>query len=272
MIRLICIDVDGTLVGASGRVSPAVWEAAEQARAQGIRLALCSGRPGFGITRDYALRLDAQGWHMFQNGASVLFLPTGRSLSMELRPEIVAELITRARRQGRLLELYSDTGYAVESTVEPAQQHAELLGVRFVTRPLDSIPGPLVRAQWLLPIHDADALAEVLAHARGAGLEAIPSTSPIMPDTLFVNMTPGGISKASAVRAVASAYGIPLGDVMFVGDSHNDLGALQAVGFPVAMANAEPEVLAAGRATVGHVDDDGLVEALALARTARGSL
>lgn len=272
MIRLVCIDVDGTLVGSSGTVLPAVWAAAEQARAEGLRLALCSGRPGFGITREYAARLDADGWHVFQNGASVLFLPTGRSLSTALPQEIVTSQIARARGSGRILEIYSDTDYATETTAEPARQHAALLGVPFAPRPLTTLPGPIVRTQWLLPIEnpgagaDPEVLRQVLDEAHRAGLEATPSTSPIMPGTLFVNMTPGGVSKASAVRAIAAAYGIPLAEVMFVGDSHNDVGAMRAVGHPVAMGNAEPDVRAAARAAVGHVDDGGLIEALALAR------
>ena len=51
------------------------WEAAARARARGIRLALCTGRPAFGLARGFAERLDGGGWHVFQNGASVVRLP-----------------------------------------------------------------------------------------------------------------------------------------------------------------------------------------------------
>ena len=96
-------------------------------------------------------------------------------------------------------------------------------------------------------------------------IEAIPSTSPLMPDTIFINMTAAGTGKASAVKTVADAYGIPLSEVMMVGDGLNDLAALRSVGFPVAMGNAEREVLAAAKVRVGHVDAAGLAEALELA-------
>ncbi|MEJ1962881.1 MAG: HAD hydrolase family protein [Gammaproteobacteria bacterium] len=56
MIKLIGIDVDGTLVGSSGIVPPEVWDAAERARVRGIQLVLCSGRPAFGVAFDYARR------------------------------------------------------------------------------------------------------------------------------------------------------------------------------------------------------------------------
>ena len=265
MIRLVCIDVDGTLVGSHGRVHPDVWNAAERARAAGIRLAISSGRPAFGITREYAARLDAEGWHIFQNGASVLHLPTGTSRSTHIAPETVAMLVHRARARGdaRLLELYTDTEYAFELASPRARAHAELLGVPFQPRPFDSLTGPIVRAQWVLS-HEH---AAVVAGESHPGLVVSASTSPVMPDTVFVNMTLAGVDKATAVRLIATEYALSLDEVMFVGDGHNDASAMEIVGEPVAMANAEPEVRAIARRFVGHVDEGGLAEALDVAIT-----
>lgn len=266
MIRLVCIDVDGTLVGANGTVHPSVWRAAERARAAGIRLAICSGRPAFGVAREYAERLDRDGWHGFQNGASVIHLPTGNSRSVHIAPETVAMLVLRARANGdaRLLELYTDNEYAFESTSPRARAHAALLGVPFHPRPLDSLAGPIVRAQWLL----SHAEAAVVAGEPHPGLEVSPSTSPVMPGTEFVSMTLAGVDKATAVRALAAEYDLPLGQVMFVGDGRNDASAMEIVGAPVAMANAEPEARAVARQFVGHVDDGGLADALDFAAAA----
>jgi hydroxymethylpyrimidine pyrophosphatase-like HAD family hydrolase len=88
-----------------------------------------------------------------------------------------------------------------------------------------------------------------------------------MPETCFIMLTRVGVGKTSAVRAIAAEYGIPLADVMFVGDGHNDVAVMRDVGYPVAMGNAEPEVRGVARHTVGHVDEGGLAEALALALT-----
>ena len=262
MIQLVFTDVDGTLIGSSGTVLPSIWRAAERVRATGIRMAVCSGRPAFGDARGYATRLDSQGWHVFQNGASILHLAEGRSLSTPLPAASVGALIARARATGRTLEIYTDSEYAVESTSPRAKEHARLLGVPFTPRSFESLEGTIVRAQWLVDLADED---ETVADETGH-LERSSSTSPVMPDTAFINMTAPGIDKARAVRAVAAEYGFPLADVMFVGDGNNDLTALRTVGFPVAMANAESAVREAARAIVGHVDDGGLAEALALSR------
>lgn len=261
MVELICIDVDGTLVGSSGTVLPAIWPAAARARARGIRLSICSGRPAFGSTRHYAECLDADGWHVFQNGASVVHLPTGRSRSAPLPAGTIAELVERSRRLGRTLELYTDDAYAVETDDERARRHAGLLGLPFAPRPFDALRGPIVRAQWLIPSDELDDLAA----EPHPGLNVSPSTSPVMPDTTFVNLTVAGVDKAHAVAVVAREYGIGLDRVMVVGDGHNDAAAMRAVGYPVAMANADDAAREAGRIHVGHVDEGGLVEALELA-------
>ncbi len=258
MIRLVCVDVDGTLVGSAGTVAPGSWAASERARRHGIRLAICSGRPAFGLSLGYAQQLDAQGWHIFQNGSSVLHLADGETRSRALPAATVTMLIIRARATSRVLELYTDTSYAVESLLPRAQRHATLLGVPFAPCDLDSLRGTIVRAQWVVPHDEVDA---ILAEPHD-DLTLSASLSPVMPDTSFVNMTPAGVDKGEALRRVAAEYGVPLDEVMMVGDSENDLSALRVAGVPVAMGNAEPRVIAAARHVVRDVDDGGLAEAL----------
>ncbi|CAN5648432.1 Cof-type HAD-IIB family hydrolase [soil metagenome] len=260
-VRLIAIDVDGTLVGTSGIVAPKVWEAADRARARGIRLAIASGRPAFGTTGEHAARLDPTAWHVFQNGASILDLARGVSKSAPIPEATIAMLVDRRVQTRRCLELYTDTSYASEGNEELARAHAALLGVRYVERAFAGLAGAIVRAQWLITPSELDALIEE-AHPD---LEVCASTSPMMQDTLFVNLTVAGITKASAIRTIAAEYGYPLSDVMHVGDSGNDLEALRTVGWPVAMHNAEPDVRASAKHHVVHVDDGGAIEAIDLA-------
>lgn len=261
MLGLICVDVDGTLIGSDNTVREDVWAALADARARGVRIALCSGRPAFGNALRYAERLDPDGWHVFQNGASVVNVGSGESLSEPLPPEPLAALLRRAQETGRLLEVYTDHAYGISRPGDLARRHAELLGVPYVPRDPAALTGTRVRAQWVVPCAEAEAV-QAEPHE---GLDLHPSGSPVMPDTTFISLTRAGVSKGSAVRRIAEAYGIPLARVMMVGDSHNDVSALQVVGYPVAMGNAEPEARAAARYHVAHVDEGGLAEAVRLA-------
>jgi Cof subfamily protein (haloacid dehalogenase superfamily) len=258
LIRLIGTDVDGTLVGAGGLVHPRVWEAAAHARAAGIRLALCSGRPAFGLALDYARRLDETGWHVFQNGASVLNLGDGQSQSTPIPASWVRTFIARARETGKVLELYGNREYVVESTAPWAREHAELLGVPFRPRPFESFAEEVVRAQWLLSPDEAS----VAMRETYEGLEVAESTSPVMSQTRFVGLTRAGVNKGGAMRAIAAALGVDLQDVMYVGDSGNDLAALRIAGHPVAMGNADDAVRRSASRIVGNVEDGGLADAL----------
>jgi len=260
-VRLVCIDVDGTLVGTGGAVNERVWPAVQRARAAGIAVAVCSGRPGFGVTRALAARVDPTGWHCFQNGASVVHLGTGQSRSAMLPPNAVAMLVDRARRAGRPLELYSDDEYVTECDAEILRRHAGFLGVPFAPRGYETLRGAVVRGQWLLTHDEAPA---VLAEPHPE-LEVSPSLAPAMPDGVFVNLTRAGVDKGYAVRIIAAECGVQLEDVMYVGDGFNDTPAMRIVGIPVAMGNAEDVARELAWRSVGTVDEGGLADALELA-------
>ncbi|EYB67662.1 Cof protein [Deinococcus phoenicis] len=255
------MDVDGTLIGTDNTVREDVWAALADARARGVRLALCSGRPAFGNALAYARRLDPQGWHVFQNGASVVNVATGESLSEALPPDPLAALLARAQETGRLLEVYTDDTYGVTQPGDLARRHAELLGIPYVPRDPEALTGTRVRAQWVVPT----AQSEAVQAEPHAGLDLHPAGSPAMPDVMFISVTRAGVSKGSAVTRIAAAYGVPLERVMMVGDGHNDVSAMRVVGYPVAMGNADAEARAAARTHVGHVDAGGLAEAVGLA-------
>ncbi len=148
-----------------------------------------------------------------------------------------------------------------ESSSPWAEEHAALLGVKFEPRPLESLEGPIVRAQWLLSLEQARQLT-ALPHP---GLELAQSTSPIMPGVQFVGLTREGANKGHAMRIIAEQYGVAMADVMYIGDSGNDLSALRVAGHPVAMANGDPAVLQAAGRRVRSAEEAGVAAALRIA-------
>lgn len=261
MLGLICVDVDGTLVGMNNVVRDDVWQALAKARSQGIHLAICSGRPAMGNALVYANRLDDAGWHIFQNGASVLNIQSGESLSEAFPLSQLQELQQQALQTGYLLEWYTDQAMFVSKESDYARRHAALLGIPFEARGFEDLDGEVVRTQWVVPTAEA----MELQRQPYEGLELHPAGSPAMPDVTFISVTRAGVNKGSAVRKVAQHYQMPLEQVMMVGDGHNDVSALKIVGYPVAMGNAEAEAQEVAQYHVGHVDQGGLIEAIELA-------
>lgn len=258
MLPLICLDVDGTLVGRSGVPSDALWAAADRARDRGQRLTLCTARLAAGPTREWAQRLDPEGWHVFHTGAARWNPGSGEVRAVPIPSNAVAACQEVAAANGWVLETYSWDDYVVDSDDPLAVAHAGLLALPFQRRPTSDLADEVVRVQFV--VRDADAAAALAAAPQGTVASA--ATSPVMPGAVFVSITASGVSKAEGVAAVADDLGVPVSDVMMVGDGHNDLPAIEAVGWGVAMGNAEPEVKAAARLQVADVDDDGAAQAI----------
>jgi len=269
MIPLVVLDLDGTIIGSGGLVQECIWEAAERAREAGVKIAVCTGRPGFGVALRVAQRLGPDNPHVFQNGAYIGY-PDGRTIkAVALKGDDLNHIIELSRQRGAILELYTPSCLYVERTTDLSEQHANMIGVTAIVSDLEEVAAtePVVRAQWVLPKGASEAIAELAP----AGVNVSHAGSPALPGISFISITGAGVSKASAVKQLAEQMRIPLANVMAVGDSHGDLPMLEVVGHPRVVANASPELLERFP-SVGDVEECGVVEALEEAIGARGSL
>ncbi len=258
MLPLVCLDVDGTMVGSLGEPSPGLWAAVDRARHRGQHLTQCTARVAAGPTRQWAERLDPDGWHIFHTGAALWRPTSGEVRASPLAADAVHACIAVGDERGWVVELYTWEDYAVDTDDRLAVEHAALLHLPFVRRPLDSLDGEVVRMQFVVPIGEMrDAIK-----AAPPGTGASGATSPLMPDAAFVSLILDGVSKASGVASVAGELGVEVDRVMMVGDGDNDLPAMRSVGFGVAMGDADDEVRAEADLIVAGVDQDGAAEAV----------
>ena len=265
MIRLVLIDVDGTLHGPAG-VPDCAWEAAERARRAGIHLSLATGRPSAGVSLEYARRIDPDGLHIFHQGAAVV-TADGRAVHAVPLPQSAFHALVDLGRQAALpLEAYTaEGGFYVERASNDLDNHGRLLQVTIERSDLHSVwfTGTVIRLQWVVRqtpewqrvrrIIDENYLDQLSWHV---------GTSPATPGVIYASLLRRDAGKLAAARWLAKKMGIDFSQVAAVGDGENDLELLRAAGLGIAMGNAPEAVKQAADMVVPPVDDCGLAEAL----------
>ncbi|HEU4740735.1 MAG TPA: HAD-IIB family hydrolase [Meiothermus sp.] len=261
MTGLVLIDVDGTLYGPNG-VPDCAWAAAELARAAGIHLAVCTGRPGRGFALEYARRLDPQGLHIFESGAVVVGGDGGLERVCLLPDEAYQSLLELSRLHRLPFEVYTaEGGFYRESDHPDLLAHERMLGFPAEVRNLEHLPGQIIRVQYVVELGGGwEVLRQQVLEV--AGVELHEATSPGMPGMGFNSVTAQGVSKLSAAAWMAQRYGLTLEQTAMVGDGENDLELIRAAGLGIAMGNSPASVKAAARYVVPSVEECGLAEAL----------
>jgi Cof subfamily protein (haloacid dehalogenase superfamily) len=263
MIRLLLTDVDGTLIGTGSVIHPRVLEAISRARASGLHLAVCTGRPSFSRASEYAALVSPNEPHIFQNGAHVATLDGKTIHRSVLNPTAYRALVAVSRRVGVTLEVYTQTRCLVEQHSAIAEAHQRLIEIPAHHADLLSVTEPVLRAQWVNTTREQARLEAEMRHI--AGIQFSSAGTPDMPEAIFTSVTQVGTSKLEGATALARFYGVTLAEVMMVGDGDNDIEVLQAVGLGVAMGNASAGAITASKRQVRHVDEGGLADAIEMA-------
>lgn len=264
-IRLLVVDVDGTLVGASGEPSPGVRAAIGDAQARGLRIALCSGRP-LASCGPIARALDLSGPHVTFNGALVKdpALPDA-IFRQPLPPPLLDRLIERCRDAGLCLELYTEATHFVERDWRESRLHAISIRVTYEIAKFDAFFGrkDIIKAQIITADEPARVATRRLADEFADAL-SFSVAIPMAPceGMECVNVVDRAVSKGAAVRALIDYYKLTRDEVAGVGDARNDLPMFAETGLRFAMGNAEPEIQALADVVCPGVEEDGLAEAI----------
>ena len=271
-IRMIALDLDGTLLNEEKHVSERSRRALAEANAAGVVVVPCSGRALDSIPAE-VLGLTGVRYVVSSGGGAAFELATGKQLvCAPLDPRIVQEVLRLTWDAGAWGECYTgDRSFTPAKDIPVIRAFMRDRDFVYLDRqPVEDL------SAWAA--ENADRVVKLnLMFRDDAGKERVRRQLAGRSDLLLtsasrhnleVNAPNGG--KGDALRTLGAKLGITPTQIMACGDQLNDLSMLRAVGFPVAMGNAVQAVKEAAAFVTRTNREDGV--ACAVERFVLGKL
>jgi Cof subfamily protein (haloacid dehalogenase superfamily) len=260
-IRLVAVDLDGTLLNDQKLVSPADLAALQAAAARGIFAVIASGRI-FSSVLPLSRAIAAGQPYLSSNGALTGWNDReGFSRTALIGDDLVRFVLDEAAAAlgpSRRLHLHLLNG-AMAHLQGPGLPKSWPAGETHLALPPDAL-APAARGQCLKFVIWAGERPEGLRTLRqkleARGLSVASSWAG------NIEVMASGIDKGEALTALAATLGLSMGQVMALGDNENDAGMFRAAGLPVAMGNATPEIKALARDATLDNNHGGVAAAL----------
>lgn len=269
-VRLLAVDIDGTLLNSQFHVSERDLEALRHARQSGIEVVLVTGRRHT-FALPIAEQLEFDLWLISSNGAIT------RSLSGETFHRDLLPVETCRKLCGFMSEFRGNTVVTFDKEAKGAlvlERMDELTSSiqRWLEKNLEFIDFvvPLENALIADPVQAMFCGPIALTQAALAKLESSDLTSRItilrteypLRDLCIVDILNRDCSKGHALERWANYRGIPREQVMAIGDNFNDLEMLAFAGMPFIMGNACAELKARGWPVTQCNDENGVAMAI----------
>ncbi|GAA5206532.1 Cof-type HAD-IIB family hydrolase [Microbacterium kyungheense] len=252
-LRLIAVDMDGTLLDGDGRIPDALWPLLDRLSERDIRFAPASGRQLATLQRAFAEHLD----HMVfiaENGAYVV--EGGVEISSDaMDAAFVASLITRLRALTQ-----RDLGVVVcgktSAYIERADDAFRAEADKYYAR-LEAVPDLLEVDDQILKVaifdfEDAATTAPALEDLRATHQVVVSGKH-------WIDIMNLGVDKGAALKRLQAATGITRDQTAAFGDYLNDLEMMDAAALSFAMANAHPLVAERARYAAPSNLDHGVL-------------
>lgn len=270
MIRLIGIDVDGTLLDPRGQIPQANIDAIHDAVSAGIHIALVTGR-SYPFARPIADPLPASVSLIVSNGAVERSMD-GSHVAKRLLDRRIARAVleaTRPFRESAALVFDRDTDRQVMfETMDWEHPGRKAYWARNQSLIAQAVPleDALVEDPIQVMFNGGVEVMRSLHSALDAEADgfAVSLTEYVHRDFSLIDVTAPAATKGRALAWRAAQLGLLREEVMAVGDNFNDLEMLEFAGLPVVMANAVEELKQRGWAVTGDNENAGLAEAIRL--------
>jgi hypothetical protein len=269
-IRLVAIDIDGTLLDSRWQLPDRNRDAIAAAVEQGVEVALVTGRR-YDFARPIIELLPCGVTAIVSNGA-IVRSSNGSTELRRLLPRSVARSVlaaTTAYRDGVALifdrprdgqVVFERIDWAHPSRRGYAERNREYIAE---VEPLDSAltedPIQVMFNGSVAPMRD---LLQLLRRLPDAQAFTVAVTEYEDRDFSLVDVLAAGCTKGATLSEWARRQGYARGEVMALGDNLNDVEMLEAAGLPVVMGNAVPALLTRGWPVTTSNDEAGVAVAV----------
>ena len=253
-VRLVATDLDGTLLGPGDEPSTCgVW-AMRAAASHGVTVVLATGR--MLVSAEAVQRvLGVAGPIIAYNGGRVRL--TDGTVWEEAIPLPVAQEIGQfCQQHGYLLQAYVGDDLVVPWEDQRTRAYSLHAGVPCYVDP-GQVFTPEVAPTKLLLLVAEEQCAEVVEDFRER-YGTVVDVARSMPEYVEINCA--GVSKGRALQRVAEHLGVPLSEVLAIGDAENDLPMLRLAGIAAAPANATSAARELAKVTASRPYGDGVAE------------
>lgn len=269
-VRLIALDIDGTLLDSRWQVSAANREAIGEAARRGIEVALVTGRR-YDFAMPVAEKVGAPLTMIVNNGA-LIRSNDGATHLRHVLPRAVAERVLRVTADWREAAAVVFDRPSAEQVMIESFDASDSLRAGYYSRnkefigfakPLESCltedPIQVMFSGRVAPVREIEA---VLREAKFSSEFTLAVTLYAKKDFAMIDVVNPGCSKGSSLAEWAALRGIAREEVLAIGDNHNDLEMLTFAGIPVVMANSVEELKAFGWHETSSNDQDGVAAAI----------
>ena len=273
-IRLVALDLDGTLLDSQKRLSAANRAALEEAAGMGVQIVPTTGR-FFGMMPQAIRDLPFVRYAITINGAQVYDRKTDAAIVRDEIPlEMAIDLMRFLDGYDVIYDCYrSDWGWMTAALQAKAEDYATdahyLKMVREFRKPVVDLKGHLAATaeegdvqKVMLFARNAPGCEEVTKAIAEEVAKHFPSIKVTASTRNNLEFNIASAHKGNALKRFAEHLGLTLANCMAIGDGMNDLTMIEAAGVGVAMANAHPLVRAAADRITRSNDEDGVAWAI----------
>jgi Cof subfamily protein (haloacid dehalogenase superfamily) len=268
MIRLLALDIDGTILDSEGRIPAANRDAIARAIDAGVEVALATGRR-YDFARSIFDKLPSPLTLILSNGA-IVKTREGETLMRSLLPRDTARAVLAGvpehRASAAVVFDRPREGQVVFEAIH--WEHPRHHRFFAANRPFLSEVVPLEDCLTEDPIQvmfsgGCVEMRDLFGFLQTAGTDfSVALTEYAHRDFSMVDVVRAGCSKGSALCAWSRRRGFAPANVMAMGDNLNDLQMLEFAGTPVLMGNALAELKTRGWAVTATNDEAGVARAI----------